>query len=332
MMDKIIQKDCNQSFQKQKFTLPIAPASFFAMTLGLAETGNAWRNAAEIWNLPAWLGEFLEGLAVLSFLWWLTLYCNKWIQHRKAALLEFNDPVQSSFVALIPESVILMALALHPYSENSAISLFWVGSILNLIYGAYRLSKLWTQERQSEQTTPSLFLTFTASILVNALAAGLLGYNNYGFMLLGIGTLSWLIMDSVITQQLTVGGLGVKTRNFMGIYMAPAVILFTAYQVLSGTASSVPVTYALMGYALFIFVSITFALKWLKEQAFAPGYWAYTFGIATLSQGLSIFALKENNSMVTLAALVVFCLTNILVLGVAIGSVKLIVKGSYMPK
>jgi tellurite resistance protein len=260
------------------------------------------------------------------------LYCNKWIQHRKLALLEFNDPVQSSFLALIPESVILMALAFHPYNQNIAVSLFWVGSIFNLIYGSYRLSRLWTQERQSEQTTPSLFLTFTASIMVNALAAGLLGYTNYGFMLLGIGTVSWLIMDSVITQQLTVGGLGVKTRNFMGIYMAPAVILFVAYQVLTGTTSSLPVTYALMGYALFIFVSITFAVKWLKEQSFAPGYWAYTFGIATLSQGLSIFALKANDSVVTGLALLVFCLTNILILGVTIGSIKLILKGNYIPK
>jgi len=332
MMNKIIQKDWDQSFQKQKFTLPIAPASFFAMTLGMAETGNAWRNAAAIWNLPAYFGEVLEGLALISFLWWLILYCNKWIQHRKSALAEFNDPVQSSFIALIPESVILMALAFHPYSQNIAISLFWIGSIFNLIYGAYRLSRLWTQERQSEQTTPSLFLTFTASIMVNALAAGLLGYTNYGFMLLGIGTISWLIMDSVITQQLTVGGLGVKTRNFMGIYMAPAVILFVAYQVLAGTTSSIPAIYALMGYALFIFVSITFAVKWLKEQDFAPGYWAYTFGIATLSQGLSIFALKTNDSVVTGLALLVFCFTNILILGVTIGSIRLILKGSYIPK
>lgn len=332
MMDKIIQKDYYQSFQKQKVTLPIAPASFFAMTLGLAETGNAWRNASVLWNLPAYFGEVLEGFAVLSFLWWLTLYCNKWIQHRKAAILEFNDPVQSSFVALIPESFILMALAFHPHNLNVALSLFWMGSILNLIYGAYRFSRLWMQERQSEQTTPSLFLTFTASIMVNALVAGILGYTNYGFTLLGIGTVSWLIMDSVITQQLTVGGLGVKTRNFMGIYMAPAVIIFVAYQVLEGTTSSIPFTYALMGYALFIFVSITFALKWLKEQAFAPGYWAYTFGIATLSQGLSIFALKANDSVVTMLALLVFCFTNIFVLGVVIGTVKLALSGKYVPK
>lgn len=68
-----------------------------------------------------------------------------------------------------------------------------------------------------------------------------------------------------------------------------------------------------MGYALFIFVAITFAPKWFREQAFAPGYWAYTFGIATLSHGLSIFSLNTNDTFVAELALVVFCLTNILV-------------------
>lgn len=331
-MNKIVDKTAQEQFQKQKITLPIAPASFFAMTLGLAETGNAWRNATSLWHLPSYIGEVLEGLALLSFLWWLLLYCNKWIQHRKLAETEFNDPVQSSFLALIPESIILMAIAIHIYSQSIAISLFWIGSVLNLIYGAYKLSGLWTQERQTEHTTPSLFLTFTASILVNALAAGLLGYTNYGYVLLGIGTISWLIMDSVITQQLTVGGLGAKTRNFMGIYMAPAVILFVAYQVLCGNNLSIPIVYGLMGYALFVFVAITFALKWLKEQAFAPGYWAYTFGIATLSQGLSIFALKSADFRVSILAIIIFSIMNIVVLGVTIGSVKLLWKGNYFPK
>ena len=96
--------------------------------------------------------------------------------------------------------------------------------------------------------------------------------------------------------------------------------------------ASMPFTYALMGYALFIFVSITFALKWLKEQSFAPGYWADTFGIATLSQRLSLFALKANDSVVTGFALLIFCLANILIVIVTIGSVKLALKGKYIPK
>lgn len=331
-MEKISEKALHDNFKAKTFRLPAAPASFFAMTLGLAETGNAWRNAAMVWNLPECAGELLEAAAFVSFLWWTSLYVNKWVNHRNSAVGEFNDPVQSSFVALVPESIILMALAFHPYSAFASGLFFWTGSILNLLYGAYRLSGLWTQERESGQTTPSLFLTFTASILVNALAAGILGYKDYGFMLLGIGVISWIIMDSVITQQLAVGGLAVKTRNFMGIYMAPAVILFAAYQVLAGESFSVPITYALMGYALFIFTAITFALRWLREQAFAPGYWAYTFGIATLSQGLSMFAMQAENAFVSGLALAVFILTNLLVLLVIGGSVKLILKGNYFPK
>jgi tellurite resistance protein len=329
-MDKIVYKKVEYN-QKVKISLPNAPASFFAMTLGLAETGNAWRNANSLWKVPYFIGETLELLAVLSFMYWLALYINKWIEHRDSAIKELNDPVQSSFLALIPESVILMALAVHIYSTTIAISLFWIGSLLNLIYGAYRLSRLWTKPRETEQTTPSLFLTFTASIMVNALVAGVLGYNHYGFVLLGIGTISWLTMDSVITQQLIVGGLAVKSRNFMGIYMAPSVILFVVYQALAADHLNIPIAYGLMGYAMFIFIAITLAIKWLKEQPFAPGYWAYTFGIATLSQGLSIFAIKTNDSVVSIIAFIIFCLMNIVILGVVIGSVRLILKKSYFP-
>lgn len=185
--------------------LPLAPASFFAMTLGLAETGNAWRFAVRAWDIPPFVGEALQALAVLSFLWWGALFVNKWLRHRAAALAEARDPVQSAFLALVPESVILIALALQPYSLQWAHTLFWIGSVSNLGYGAWRLAALWTQQRQAADSVPPLFLSYTASVLVNALAAGLLGYTNYGWMLFGVGMVSWLVLDSVLTQQLATG-------------------------------------------------------------------------------------------------------------------------------
>lgn len=312
--------------------LPTAPASFFAMTLGLAETGNAWRNATSLWGLPAAIGEMFEAAAGVSFVWWLMVYIHKWVYYRKAAEVEFNDPVQSSFIALIPESVILMALAILPYHTVTAVALFWIGSVLNIVYGAFRLSTLWTRDREATQVTPSLFLTFTASILVNALAAALFGYTYYGYALLGVGAISWLVMDSVITQQLAVGTLAAKTRNFMGIYMAPSVVIFVAYQALAGSTASLPITYALAGYALFILLAMAFAFRWLRGQAFAPGYWAYTFGIATLSQGFSLFALNTQNAALGYVAIALFVLTNVVLAAVIVGSCRLVVKDSYFPK
>lgn len=318
--------------QRTRNGLPLAPASFFAMTLGLAETGNAWRNASALWPVPAWVGEILEVLAIVSFVVWIALYINKWINYRSEATRELNDPVQASFIALIPESVILIALAFLPYFPVAATYIFWTGSVLNLLYGAYRLSTLWTMEREPAQTTPSLLLTFTASILVNALAAGIFGFTSYGFALLGIGTISWLMMDSVITQQLIVGGLAAQTRNFMGIYMAPAVVIFVAYQVLTGEQSNLSISYALAGYAVFIVTALMFAYRWLCEQPFAPGYWAYTFGIATLSQGLSLLCLKANSPAVNSLAVVAFVLTNLVLVAVIAGSARLFAKGQYFPK
>ena len=311
--------------------LPLAPASFFAMTLGLAETGNAWRLASTVWGLPPAIGELLQLLAVLSFVWWMALYANKWLRHRDAALAEARDPVQSAFLALIPESVILIALALHPYDDAAARLLFWTGSATNIAYGAWRLSRLWVQTHEPAQIAPPIFLTFTASILVNALVAGLFGYTSYGWMLFGIGAVSWVTMDSLVAQQLATGGLAARTRNFMGIYMAPSVVALAAYQVLGGGDASPALSYALTGYALFLALALVLAWRWLREQAFAAGYWAYTFGVATLAQGLLLMAAHTHEPVLNTVALAVFALSILLTVSVAIGSLRLLARGTYYP-
>ncbi|HEX8610518.1 MAG TPA: hypothetical protein VF800_04455 [Telluria sp.] len=312
-------------------TFPLLPASFFALTLGLAETGNAWRLASGLWAIPPFAGEVLQALAVLSFLLFSGLYLNKWRAHRHSAMAELRDPVQSAFLALIPESVLLIALALHPYSLAAATALFWTGSVANLLFGAWRLASHWSRPRDPAQIVPPLFLPYTASVLVNALAAGLLGYTDYGWMLFGAGTISWLILDSAIAHQLMTGGLAEKTRNFMGIYSAPPVVALVAYQVLAGPAVNEAITYALAGYALFVFAALALATRWLAQQDFAPGYWAYTFGLATLGQGLMLSAGRTHNGVIEALAGAVFALTLLLVLYVAAASLRLSVKGAYFP-
>lgn len=315
----------------QRRLLPLAPASFFAMTLGLAETGNAWRFASATWGLAPAFGEVLQALAALSFLWWMALYLNKWINHRQAALNEARNPVQSAFLALIPESLILMALALQPYAVGGAQVLFWIGSATNLLYGAYRMAATWMHERQGTDSVPPLFLSYTASVLVNALAAGLLGHTDFGWMLFGIGAISWLVLDSVVTQQLAAGGLAAKTRNFMGIYMAPSVVALVAYLVLAASSLSLPVMYALTGYALFLAVAMVFAYRWLREQPFAGGYWAYTFGIATLAQGLMLGVQRSHDPLLDVLAMLAFAITLLVTAAVAIGTLRLLLKGAYYP-
>ncbi len=313
----------------ERYLLPIAPLSFFAMTLGLAETGNAWRGATATFGAPAWPGEALQALAVLSFLWWTFLYANKWLNHGAAARAELTDPVQSSFLALFPESLILAALAIHPYLPGVAIATFWTGSALNILYAIYRLSRLWVLDRSGEHTTPSLFLVYVASVMVNALAAAHFGYVEFGWCLFGVGAISWLILDSVISGRLFVGGLETRMRNFMGIYMAPSAVAFVAFQMLSGDAGNLPITYGLFGYAMFIAVTLLFAWSWLTQQAFAPGYWAYTFGISTLSQGSTLLYARQPNAVLFGISVALLVASTIVLVIVAALSVGLLKNGNY---
>jgi len=312
-------------------TNKLLPASFFALTLGLAETGNAWRFAHHLWNIPPQVGEFLQALAILSFLIFMTMYGAKWLSHRAVAIDELRDPVQSAFLALIPESLVLIALALQPYSASVALPTFFAGSAANLLYGAWRLSAHWQTQRTAAQIVPPLYLPYTASVLVNALAAGMFGYVDYGWMLFGIGAISWIVLDSAITHALMVGELAEKTRNFMGIYSAPPVVALVAYQVLGGAGASAAITFALAGYALFVFAGLLFATPWLARQAFAPGYWAYTFGLATLGQGLMLMAGHNRNGVLAAIAMLVFGATLLLVAYVSIRSLCLLAKGAYFP-
>ncbi len=311
--------------------LPLLPASFFALTLGLAETGNAWRFATNLWGISSVIGEVLEALAVLSFLLFIALFLNKWLAHRQAARAEARDPVQSAFLALIPESVILIALAMQPYWPGAAQPLFWLGSAANLAFGAWRLAGNWRSQRDPAQIVPPLYLPYTASVLVNALAAGVMGYTDYGWMLFGAGAISWLVLDSTITHQLMTGGLAEKTRHFMGIYSAPPVVALAAYQVLAGADVHAGITYALAGYALFVFAGLALASRWLARQDFAAGYWAYTFGVATLAQGLMLMVEREHNDMLNATAVAVFAATLLLVLYLTIATLRLLANGAYFP-
>jgi tellurite resistance protein len=51
-------------------SLPVIPAAFFGMVLGLAGLGAAWRAAQGVWGLPAPNGE---GIYLLAGLVWVAL-------------------------------------------------------------------------------------------------------------------------------------------------------------------------------------------------------------------------------------------------------------------
>src|SRR4051794_26426516 len=74
-------------------TLPLVPAAFFGMALGILGLGGTWRVAHRVWGLPANVGESLMLLGTLVWATLIVLFAMKWVLEREEARREAGDPI-----------------------------------------------------------------------------------------------------------------------------------------------------------------------------------------------------------------------------------------------
>jgi tellurite resistance protein len=304
------------------FRTPV-PASFFSMILGLVGLGSCWRVTTKIWHLPAWIGEVIMLIAVAVWLVLLLLYVNTWLWAREEALAEFEHPILCCFTGLVPVSTVLVALAIAPYSRAIAVALFTVGAIGQLSFGVYRSGQLWMGGRQSETTTPVLYLPTVAGGFISATVASALGYREWGVLFFGMGIFSWLALESIILQRLyRLDALPKPLRPTLGIQLAPPVVGCVAY--LSITSGQ-PDTFAqiLFGYGLLQALILLRLMPWLFQQPFAASYWAFTFGIAALALSALRFVERGMTGAMEGLAVLLFIGANIVIGSIALGTIRL---------
>ena len=307
------------------------PASFFSMILGLVGLGSCWRVAAKIWYLPIWIGESIMLLAVAVWLLLLLLYVSKWLWAREAALTEFEHPVLCCYIGLVPVSTVLIALAIAPYAHVVDVVLFVVGAIGQLSFGVYRSGRLWMGGRNPETTTPVLYLPTVAGGFVSAIGASAVGYREWGVLFFGAGMFSWLALESIIMHRLyLLEALPIALRPTLGIQLAPPVVGCVAYLSLT---SGQPDTFAqiLFGYGLLQAVILLRLLPWLFQQPFAASYWAFTFGVAALALASLHFVERGVTGIMADFAVLLFISANIIIGGIALGTLRLLLRGKLLP-
>lgn len=270
---------------------------------------------------------------LLAFIVWiclLLLYSGKWIWHREEAFAEVDDPIQCCFIGLIPVSTLLVALAVLPYSRQAAVFLFMVGAFGTVVFSVWRHGGLWRGGRDPAATTPVLYLPTVAGNFVIAIVAGALGWTGWGQLFFGAGFFAWIALESVILYRfLVIDALTVPLRPARGIQLAPPAVGLVAY--LSVTDGE-PGLFAqmLFGYALLQSLILLRLLPWIREQKFAHSYWAFTFGISALSLGALRLIERGALSPVTELAPILFVAANLVIGGVAAGSIVLLVRGQLL--
>jgi tellurite resistance protein len=258
------------------------PLSYFGIPVGLLAFAGTWHVGARLWHLPAGVATALSLSGLAAWLLLLGLYAHKWLAHRAEAVAELGHPLQSTFAALLPVASMLAAAALIPWARGLAQALFVVTLALQLAVGLWLNGRMWMGGRPQELVTPAAYLPGVAQSFVAATVSAAFGWSELGLLLFGVGLFAWLATESIILQRASVGTeLPAPLRPLLGIQLAPAVVGGGSWMALT---SGAPDLFAslLLGYGVYQALLLLRLLPWIRQQAFVPGYWAFSFGAAAL--------------------------------------------------
>jgi tellurite resistance protein len=311
--------------------VPAVPAAFFAMVLGLAGLAYAWRAARRIWGVPDVVSELLMLLAALVWVVLILLYAAKWIGKRDAAVKELSDPVQCCYVGLIGVTTMLIAGGLLPYSRFTAQMLFALGACFTGLFAIWRTGALWQGGRDPGTTTAVLYLPLGAGSFVMASGLGAMGYADWGQLVFGAGFFSWLAIESVLLHRLlTAQPLPLALRPTLGIQIAPPTVGALAYLNVTHGAPDMLV-HAMTGYGLLQALIAIRLWPWTRQQPFAPGYWAFSFGITALATDLLRLIDRGDGGAAAYLAPYAFGIANVVVAALLAGTIRLFLQHRLLP-
>jgi tellurite resistance protein len=311
--------------------LPIVPASFFGIVLGVIGLGNSWRSAHQLWGLPAVIGELLMGVGVAVWVVILLFFLAKWLVSAEAAWSEALHPIQCCYVGLAGVSTMLVAVAVQPYQQVAALGIYGVGLVFTLGFALWRTGHLWRGGRDPAASTPVLYLPTVAGSFVTAIGAGALGFPEWGKLAFGAGLFSWLAVESVLLHRLyTAEVMPSAIRPTLGIQLAPATVGALAYlSVTEGHPDMV--VGALIGYGLLQLLLLLRLLPWILEQPVSAAYWGFSFGLTALASSLLRMVLRGDSGPAATMAPIVFAAVNLIMMALILRTLWLLLSGKILP-
>ncbi|MBB4264999.1 SLAC1 anion channel family protein [Roseospira visakhapatnamensis] len=258
------------------------PIPLFALVMGTAGLGIAWRKAHHVLGVPAPIGEAILALAAACFAIILVLYAAKWVVHADEVRAEFNHPVRSSFFPALSISLFLLAVAAEPYSVSLMFGLWATGTLLHLLFTLRLLGRWIVHNHQITHSNPAWFIPIVGNLLV-PLAGVRLGYIEISWFFFAIGMVFWVVLFTVVFYRIVFHDqMPAKFIPTLFILIAPPAIGFLSYELLNGGAIDA-FSRILIYVALFItLLNFTLVRQYLRVPFFVS-WWAYTFPLAAMS-------------------------------------------------
>jgi tellurite resistance protein len=218
---------------------------------------------------------------------WLAVlagYVRYVLADRQALVRDLTDPVAGPFAALaVIVPMLLAAEGVYPHAPGAGRVLLDVFLTLTVLLGGWFTGQWIYRPVALDTFHPGYFLPTVAGGLIAAAAAAEVGQQRLAEVLLGLGTVCWLLLGSIILARLLFRPpLPSPLLPTLAIEVAPAMVASLAYFALHGDRIDTVAAF-LGGYGLLMVLAQLRLLPAYVRLPFMPSTWAFTFSWAAVA-------------------------------------------------
>jgi tellurite resistance protein len=318
----------DRSPERRRFPGPRVPPNLFAIALGVAGLGEAWRAAVPLLGIPQ---AVPEALFVLGAVLWLVLVGAYLAQGPRIILADLRDPVLSPFVSASALTAMILAAALAQHAFTAGRVLVIVFLAVTVALGGWLTGQWMTSGIDPGSVHTGYLLPTAAGGLIGAGAAAQVHLHALGAASFGIGVISWVLLGSTILNRLfSRPALPSALVPTMAIELGVSAVAGSAYFAVAGPAVNL-VACALGGCAVLMALIQVRLIPVYRRLSFTPGAWSFAFAYAAAASYALIWLAITGPPGTTGYAIAVLALLTALVSWIAFRTVVLAVRGQLFP-
>lgn len=310
---------------------------WFASVMGLSGLSLAWMQAEPLMGPAATATAAAIGaLAGLVFVLLLGATVVRALRHAQHWAQDRRHPVRHTFVATLPNGIILLAsvgVALFGPAAGTMLgwalsALWWAGSLSLVAVTVWLMSRWWGSALGGlpwASVTPALFIPVVGHVLA-PMAGVTLGQAQWAAAQFGIGVLFWMPALALLLVRLAVAGpLPDRLRPTVFVVVAPPAA--SGLSALSLGAPE-PVGWMLWGVALFSFLWAGSQSRAIAAQPFGLTHWGMSFPLAALA-GLTL-RLAQPGGLLAVLGPAFLALASLVIAALVLGTLRGLRDGSLL--
>ncbi len=251
------------------------PPAIFPSIMGLFGLGLAWRRGAQVFALPAGIGEVILGAVSLLFVFALLAYVVKLVRRPAVIADELRILPGRAGVATMVLSIYLLSMTLHPYSASAAHAVLVAGFAVHAVLVVLLVHQFVTGPVEQRRVTPIWHLSYVGFI-IGALAASGFEYYLLTLLLFIATALIAALIWSVSLEQMIKETVPAPLRPLLAVHLSPVALLGLVANALELDA----VAMGCAGVAALMVAWLVLRARWLTESGFSALWGAFTFPLA----------------------------------------------------